>query len=185
MIKKLFSIVVAVVIMGIGTAFAADKPCPTKDTTAPVVKKLYDRQGHFGVGYEQIFNSGLGEISLKYGLSKNITAQIMYGMDVLDNHGPKKYELAGRILVDVLKKEHSAVYTGFGAGYMFNDKDPDSIKFNLPIGVEFSFAGLPEISFGAETGLVFIYQRGIESTDVATVGGNVGGSLGLSVHYWF
>ena len=106
-------------------------------------------------------------------------------MDIANQDGPKNYEFGGRLLYNLVRNENSAVYSGFGVGYVSKSVDPDVVRFNLPVGFEFSFDKLPEIGFSAETGLIYDYTRGTEASNLSTVGGNIGGSLGLGIHYYF
>jgi hypothetical protein len=200
-VKKLLVLVATVSMLGMGTVFAADKDCKDKTCVektavvaekAPVhIKKLYDHSKHFGLGYQETFGSGagfgtsLGEISLKYGITPVLTVQGLFGMDVTNRNGPKTYEVGGRLLANFLRHENSALYTGLGVEYFNSTAVDNMLRFNLPVGFEFNFEKLPEIAFSAETGLVYDYTIDKGISTVSTVGGNVGGSLGLGVHYWF
>ena len=61
------------------------------------------------------------------------------------------------------------------------------IQINIPLGFEFSFAGLPEVGVSAEAGLSVDFQTegGAKAIAISSVGGNVGGNLGLGIHYYF
>jgi hypothetical protein len=191
-IKKLLILAMITAVVGLGVANAADKPVPANECQKTTVKQApYSHAGKFGLGYQETFGTGqgfgtsLGEISAKVGLNKFLTVQALYGMDIQNKNKPKKYEVGGRLLVNLINKHNSVVYTGIGLGVIVPTDSSNIYRFNLPLGVEFSFAGLRELGFSAETGLVYDYTSSSGAVTLSTVGGNVGGALGMGVHYYF
>ncbi len=177
--KKFLTLVCAVAVAGaLGTASAMD------------------RSGKFGLGYQETFSSGLniagantnmGAWSLKYGISPELTAQMVFGFDYFTKSmGNKVMNVGGRVLYNLTKGENSAFYTGLGVLASI-DKNNNLLRMNIPLGFEFSFAGLPEIGFSAEAGLMWDYMLSgaNKGMQLSSVGGLLGGALGLGVHYYF
>jgi hypothetical protein len=156
-----------------------------------------DRTGKFGIGFQEQFGAGaasfpgttLGEWSFKYGINDALTAQLLLGTNVTTKGGVKCYEFGGRVLYNLVKNENSAFYTGLGIAYEYIKGNPDPLRFNLPLGFEFSFAGLPEVGISAEVGLIVDYVKNSapakNQMSLYTVGGGTGGNLGLGIHYYF
>jgi hypothetical protein len=183
--KKLLTLVSVVAVAGaIGTASAMD------------------RTGKFGLGAQESFStsggfgsSSLGNWSLKYGISSNLNAQFVVGFDMISKGNDKSMTFGARILYDLVEKENSDFYTGLGIGYNFNKTANAAavgadnlrvLRISIPLGYEFSFAGLPEVGFSFEAGVVMdYYQDANDAFGFSSVGGNVGGNLGLGVHYYF
>ena len=72
-----------------------------------------DRAGQFGLGFQEnvmssgfMGSSGLGTWSLKYGISSNITGQLMVGFDMITKSGDKSFDIGGRILYDLVENEN-------------------------------------------------------------------------------
>lgn len=159
-----------------------------------------DRAGKFGLGFQENFmssglfgSSGLGTWSLKYGISSNITGQFMLGFDMFTKGGDKSFDFGARLLYDLVEKENSDFYSGIGVGYTWNKTaavfpaadNTRAVRVNIPLGFEWSFAGLPEVGFNAEAGIMLDYHKGTKSWGFQTAGGLIGGNLGLGVHYYF
>ncbi|MFH1016859.1 MAG: hypothetical protein V1798_01600 [Pseudomonadota bacterium] len=150
-----------------------------------------DRTGKIGLGYQETFGAGgnlgtaMGEWSFKYGFTDVLTGQFLLGTTYINKGGLKEVEFGVRVLYSLVKNENSAFYTGAGLLYENIKDQPDQMRFNLPLGFEVSFAGLPEVGFSAEVGLMIDYQKSGKVWSFNTVGGSIGGSLGLGAHYYF
>ena len=157
-----------------------------------------DRTGKFGLGAQETFSGAgfgtatLGSWSVKYGVSSNVNAQFVLGFQFGNNGANRMAEFGARVLYDLVEAENSDFYTGIGFGWN-QDKvngtaDSRALRINVPLGYEFSFAGLPEIGFSAEAGIMYDitgFGGGSKTNSIQSVGGNTGGSLGLGVHYYF
>lgn len=153
-----------------------------------------DRSGKIGLGAQESFgsngsfgSSALGAWSVKYGVNSNVTAQFLVGFDMVSKGGDKSFDIGARLLYDLVEKENSDFYTGLGFGWT-QDKAPvdnRDLRIQIPLGWEFSFAGLPEVGFSAEVGVMIDYVKASKAISFRSVGGNVGGNLGLGVHYYF
>jgi hypothetical protein len=156
-----------------------------------------DRTGNFGLGFQEsfsgdTFSTTLGSWSAKYGFTSNLTGQFMFGFDMFTkNWNDKKMNVAGGILYDLVENENSDFYTGLRFGCLLNAQDnvdgadQTMLRIGVPLGFEWSFTGLPEVGFSAEAGFVWDYRLSDNASRVSSVGGNIGGSLGLGVHYYF
>ena len=122
-------------------------------------------------------------------MSPQTNLQAVVGFNLGKNVSPKTFNVGARFLYDVVENENSDFYTGLGVLYnrANNSATSDAIRVNIPLGYEFSFAGLPEIGFNAEAGLAIDFQTegGSKAVAFSSIGGNVGGALGLGVHYYF
>ena len=154
-----------------------------------------DRSGSIGLGYQETFSGGsatggttanaLGAWSLKYGVSSNLNAQFIVGFDLINKGGNNRANFGARVLYDLVENENSDFYTGLGIAFDI-DKNNNYLRINIPLGYEWSFSGLPEIGFSAEAGIMFDYRtKGVKQSAISSVGGSVGGALGLGVHYYF
>jgi hypothetical protein len=157
-----------------------------------------DRSGKIGLGMQESFTSNgtfagapLGSISLKYGVTPQITGQFVFGFTYTTKTAANKMANFGaRLLYNLVQKENSDFYTGLGVGWV-QDKinaaaaDGRVLRIQIPLGYEFSFAGLPEVGISAEAGIVYDYIKANKASQFQTFGGNVGGNLGLGVHYYF
>ncbi len=175
--KKFFTLISVVAVTGaFGTASAVD------------------RSGKIGLGYQEGFTTGLtgagsanskGAWSMKYGVSSEVNAQLTVGFDFVTKGGNNRANFGGRLLYDVVENENSDFYTGLGLLYDV-DKNNNVLRVNVPLGFEWSFTGLPEVAFSAEAGIMWDYRtKGVKASSFSSVGGNVGGALGLGVHYYF
>jgi hypothetical protein len=173
--KKLISLISVVAVAGaISTASASD------------------RTGKIGIGAQESFTSGgvmgsasLGAWSIKYGISHNINGEVDFGFNWGNKTFNKAVEFGGRLLYDLVEMENSDFYTGLGIGWNQNS-GANGLRFQVPLGFEFNFAGLPEVGFSFEGGIVYDYFKDPnKQSQIHTVGGNVGGALGLGVHYYF
>ncbi len=153
-----------------------------------------DRTGKVGLGFQEgitnnaLFGtSTLGSWSVKYGLAPKMMGQFTLGFDSVTKSGDKSIDFGGRFLYDLIQKENSNFYTGLGVGWAQDKKPVDNrvLQINIPLGYEFSFASLPEIGFSAEAGIMLDYAKAGKSWGFHSVGGTVGGALGLGVHYYF
>jgi hypothetical protein len=150
-----------------------------------------DRSGKLGLGFQENF-SGIGSPlmgnwSVKYGMTSNINLQGVVGFTKVTKGGADSFFVGARLLYDLVEKENSDFYTGLGLGWN-QDKGPADLRclrVNLPLGYEWSFAGLPEIGFNAEVGVMLDYSKAAKSYAFNSIGGNLGGALGLGVHYYF
>ncbi|HLG20696.1 MAG TPA: hypothetical protein VI895_12895 [Bdellovibrionota bacterium] len=150
-----------------------------------------DRSGKIGLGIQESFTTGFstnsfGDWSLKYGVASNMTGQFLVGFDYGNKAINDAINFGARFLYDVVEKENSDFYLGLGIGWN-NDKSAGAriLRFQVPLGYEFSFSGLPEVGFSVEAGVVYDYAKDAKASRFASVGGNVGGNLGLGVHYYF
>ncbi|MFH1263448.1 MAG: hypothetical protein V1495_08430 [Pseudomonadota bacterium] len=152
-----------------------------------------DRSGKIGFGYQEnimsITSPGntLGTWSLKYGVTSLIAAEFLVGFDMANKSGNKDMAFGARILYNLVQKENSDFYTGLGLVWN-QDKSPADnrcLRTQIPLGFEWSFAGLPEIGFNAEAGVIIDYIKATKQLQFHTAGGNIGGALGLGVHYYF
>ena len=136
---------------------------------AAVTASAADREGKLGLGFQETFSSGvvgspstanLGSWSVKYGMSPQTNLQAVVGFNLGKNVSPKTFNVGARFLYDVVENENSDFYTGLGVLYnrANNSATSDAIRVNIPLGYEFSFAGLPEIGFNAEAGLAIDFQ---------------------------
>lgn len=178
--KKLLTVLSAVAVAGaINTASAMD------------------RTGKFGIGYQENIMfattasaNATGTWSLKYGFTPQFSAQFLIGFGFDDFNNNNNMSFGARALYNLVSKENSDFYTGFGIVYDMDDNDVNnvdnsSLTMNVPLGFEWSFAGLPEIGFNAEAGLMINYMIDAEKWQFASAGGSIGGALGLGVHYYF
>lgn len=178
--KKLLTLVSAVAVAGLFTTASA-----------------VDRAGQFGLGFQESITDSildgdkntLGSWSFKYGFSPSTTGQFIFGFD-MGKEINKRFSFGLGILADLVENENSDFYSGVRLIYENQDEADRDIRVSIPLGFEFSFAGLPEIGFSAEAGLVidFAIDRatGVDKPiQFSSVGGNVGGNLGLGVHYYF
>ena len=154
-----------------------------------------DRSGKFGLGIQESFtdtftSARLGTWSLKYGINSDITAQFLIGFDFGNKTTNSDINFGARALYNVVKHDNSNFYTGLGVGWN-QDKagnvagDARILRINIPLGWEFSFNGLPEVGFSMEAGLDYDYVKAGKASIISSVGGKVGGNLGLGVHYYF
>ena len=175
--KKLLTLVSVVVVAGaVSTASATD------------------RSGQFGLGFQESFTTGvqgttsanpLGAWSFKYGATSNITAQFAVGFSIMNKGGNNRANFGGRLLYDIVENENSDFYTGLGILFDI-DKNDNTLRINVPLGFEFAIPGIPEVGLSAEAGIMWDYRtEDAKSSAFNTVGGNVGGSLGLGAHYYF
>lgn len=158
------------------------------------VASAADRSGKLALGFQESFTTGLngptttnslGAWSVKYGVSEMATAQFTFGFDYANKGGNDRVSFGARILYDLVENENSDFYTGIGFLYDI-DKPNDTLRISIPLGFEWSFDGLPEVGFSAEAGLAYDYRVDTPKTSsISSVGGNVGGALGLGVHYYF
>lgn len=159
-----------------------------------------DRAGKIGLGFQENFMSSgvfgssfLGTVSVKYGVTSNITGQFMFGFDMWTKGNDKSFDFGARLLYDLVEKENSDFYTGLGVGYTWNKvvaafpavDNGRAVRVNLPLGFEWSFAGLPEVGFNAEVGVMLDYNKATKAWGFQSAGGTIGGALGLGVHYYF
>ncbi|MCB0308993.1 MAG: hypothetical protein KDD48_06440 [Bdellovibrionales bacterium] len=178
--KKLLTLVSAVAVAGVFTTASA-----------------IDRSGKFALGFQEQVSDGildgsknsLGSWSLKYGFSPSTTGQFIFGFD-MGKEINKRYSFGARLLADIVENENSDFYSGVGILFDNQDEGNRDIRVSIPLGLEFSFSGLPEIGFSAEAGLVidFAIDRptGVDKpVQFSSVGGQIGGALGLGVHYYF
>ena len=180
--KKLSSLISVLAIAGAATTASAT-----------------DREGKLGLGFQESFSSNigagsssaatLGSWSVKYGMSPQANLQAVVGFNMGKDNGPNTFAVGARFLYDLVENENSDFYTGLGVLYNKPNSAAtiDAIRVSIPLGYEFSFAGLPEIGFNAEAGVAidFAAEGGTKPISFSSVGGNVGGSLGLGVHYYF
>lgn len=174
--KKLFALFL---IVAAGSTFAADR-------TGKLALGFQESFTSFGDGAGGTATSPFGAWSVKYGLSDKANLQATVGFAIGDTTD-ESASFGLRFLYDLIDNENSDFYTGLGVLYVINENvtGPDApIRFNVPLGFEFSFAGLPEIGFSAEAGLMIDLFNN-EDLVINSVGGNVGGALGLGVHYYF
>jgi hypothetical protein len=133
----------------------------------------------------------LGTWSLKYGVTSQIAAEFLLGFDMRNKAasglGSNDMAFGAGITYALVQKENSDFYTGLRLVWN-QDKSPADnrcLRTQIPLGFEFSFAGLPEIGFNAEAGIVVDYMKAAKQLQFHTAGGNIGGALGLGVHYYF
>ncbi|HMR25593.1 MAG TPA: hypothetical protein PKC21_09605 [Oligoflexia bacterium] len=148
-----------------------------------------DNTGKIGIGYQgdiagnNLINSSTkyGDWSVKYGVSSNLTVQAIIGFNAID--AADALNVGARVLYDVVEQENSDFYVGAGAIYSSAGSDVSAVRISVPLGFEWSFAGLPEIGFSAEAGLAIDLNTstGADQTDLSTVGGG----LGVGIHYYF
>lgn len=154
-----------------------------------------DRAGKLGLGFQESITDGtlvtspnsLGTWSLKYGFSPSVNAQLVAGFDFGNKTVNDRFNVGVRLLADLVENENSDFYSGIGVIFDNQDKGDRALRVNVPLGFEWSFAGLPEIGFSAEAGinLDFIVDGPVKPVKASSVGGLVGGNLGLGVHYYF
>ena len=179
--KKLSSLISVLAIAGAATTASA-----------------LDREGKLGLGFQETFSSSvavsspaanMGSWSVKYGMSPQANLQAVVGFNLGKDIGPKTFVVGARFLYDLVENENSDFYTGLGVLYNKPNSSvsTDAIRVNIPLGYEFSFAGLPEIGFNAEAGIAidFAVEGNTKPIAFSSIGGNVGGNLGLGVHYYF
>ena len=173
--KKLLALVSVVAVVG------------TVSTASAV-----DRAGSFALGFQEQFTSGgtygttAGAWSLKYGVTSNVTGQLVVGFDIINKGGNNSANFGGRLLYDLVENENSDFYTGLGFGYQIDDVAGDALRIMVPLGMEFAFSGLPEVGISAEVGFIYDYLMDLgDASRISSVGGTVGGNLGLGVHYYF
>ena len=123
-----------------------------------------DREGKLGLGFQESLSSTvigstastatLGSWSVKYGMSPQTSLQAVVGFNMGKNISPKTFNVGGCFLYDVVENENSDFYTGLGVLYNRENSaaTSDILRVNIPLGFEFSFAGLPEVGFNAEAG---------------------------------
>ncbi len=159
-----------------------------------------DREGQFALGFQESITSNIngantqntmGAWSLKYGVSSAATVQLVVGFDMGNKSYNQRANFGARFLYDLVENENSDFYTGLGIVYDKNSPD-DVLRFNIPLGFEWSFSGLPELGLSAEAGIMIDYRTKNNAATAqqkqmvfSSVGGNVGGALGLGVHYYF
>ena len=165
---------------------------------AALTASAADREGKLGLGYQETFSSNvvgspatanMGSWSLKYGMSSAANLQAVVGFNMGKNISPKTFNVGARFLYDLVENENSDFYTGIGVLYNRANSaaTSDAVRVNIPLGFEFSFAGLPEVGVSAEAGLSVDFQTegGAKAIAISSVGGNVGGNLGLGIDYYF
>lgn len=153
-----------------------------------------DRTGKLALGFQETLTSGiagagsanaLGAWSIKYGISSNMTGQLVIGADMITKGGNNRANIGARLLYDLVENEMSDFYTGLGLVFDI-DKNNGVLRINIPLGFEFSFSGLPEVAFSAEAGIMYDYRtKTPKQGALSTVGGTAGGALGLGAHYYF
>ena len=153
-----------------------------------------DRSGKFALGFQESITDGtqagantLGNWSIKYGFSPSVSAQFVGGFDFGSKTVNDRFNIGARLLADLVENENSDFYSGIGVVFDNQDKGARALRVNIPLGFEWSFAGLPEIGLSAEAGvnLDFIVDGPVKPVKVSSVGGSIGGNLGLGVHYYF
>lgn len=176
--KKLLVVFSAVLVAGLTTASAVD------------------RSGKFALGFqEQLTDNAFGGTtgnsqgswSVKYGFAPSVTAQLIVGFDA-GKEINKKFNVGARALFDLVENENSDFYSGLGVVYIQQDETAKVVRANIPLGFEFNFAGLPEVGISAEAGLNVDFETNDaadKALSINSVGGKVGGNLGLGVHYYF
>jgi hypothetical protein len=155
-----------------------------------------DRSGKLGLGYQENIMSNTtsgntcGTWSVKYGMTSQIALEGLIGFDMVTKGGQKDFAFGARVLYNLVQKENSDFYTGLGLVWN-QDKvavgggDARNLRAQIPLGFEWSFAGLPEIGMNAEVGLVLDYNKAAKSWAFHSAGGALGAGLGLGVHYYF
>ena len=149
-----------------------------------------DRTGELAIGYQDSFASnGLGNWSVKYGLSSNTNLQFLVGFSMTDADNSAVYAVGARFLYDLVENENSDFYTGLGLGYTGGDGylvDTDgTLDVQLPLGFAFSLANAPAVEFSAEMGLSFKYGLASEGWSLSTNGGGAGAIFTAGAHYFF
>lgn len=148
-----------------------------------------DRTGKIGLGAQASFagtgfsSSRLGAWSVKYGVAHNINGQFVVGFDFGNKGQNRMAEFGARLLYDVVEMENSDFYVGLGVGWN-QDKAPADVRvlrMQIPLGFEFSFAGLPEIGFSTEVGLMYDYAKATKTNSISSVGAAAVGGI----HYYF
>jgi hypothetical protein len=151
-----------------------------------------DHTGQLGIGYQESLTAGINTVSgnsagawsVNYGIASNMTAQAVVGLDIVNKGGNNRANFGARLLYDLVENENSDFYTGLGLVYDI-DKGAKTLRINVPLGFEWSFAGLPEIGLSAEAGLVWDYgTQGAKQSRLSTVGG-VGAGFQFGAHYYF
>jgi len=155
------------------------------------VSSAMDRTGKLGLGAQESFTAGMGSgtagsWSIKYGVAHNVTGQFVFGFNWGNKGSNKNVEFGAGLLYDLVESENSDFYTGLRFGWN-QDKGAKALLLHIPLGFEFSLAGLPEVGFSFEGGLVYNYAKdaGKVSTLNSSNSDTLGGSLGLGVHYYF
>lgn len=154
-----------------------------------------DRTGAYALGYQSSF-AGVGQWSVKYGLSANTTVQGVVGFNIVDGSSNESASFGARVLYDLAEAENSDFYTGLGIVYGYVGAastaatpglaGEDYLSFNIPLGFEFSLANVPNVAFSGEMGATFNYAtQGSKTWNFGSNGGGVGAVFTAGAHYYF
>ncbi len=171
--KKLFTLISVVAVAGaVSTASAID------------------RTGNIGLGYQQAFmgenlGTSLGSWSVKYGMASNMKVQFAFGFDkITKDAADDMFNVGLGLEYDLVENENSDFYTGLKIGLLWNKTSAAEylLRFEVPLGFEWSFAGLPELGFTADVGLLMDYAT--QNTKFMRLS-TIGGGFNWGVHYYF
>jgi len=133
--------------------------------------KATDLKGKLGVGYSDL--SPLSGWSIRYWLSDPLAVNGVIGFHFESDNS--QFLFGGRIIYKVRDEQNLHLYLGGEVGADLRQNADDNFSVGPFVGVEYFFAGLPNLGFGAEIGAY--YQS--EVSAFATAFG------GLAVHYYF
>lgn len=171
--KKLFTLISVVAVAG------------AVSTSASAI----DRTGNIGLGYQQAFmgedlGTSLGSWSLKYGMASNMKLQFAVGFDMSNKDAfDDMFNVGLGLEYDLVENENSDFYTGLKIGLLWNKSSAAEyiLRFEVPLGFEWSFSGLPELGFTADVGLLADYATSPKTFALSSIGGG----FNWGVHYYF
>lgn len=146
-----------------------------------------DMHGRLGLGYNSQFSNytqtgGVPGISLKYGLSRSIAIEGVFG---LTTSSPKNSVTAIKIFSNILYETNLNFYFLLGGGILGitpsgASTSETSVEFLAGFGAEFFIPGLESLGFSMETGISLNNVAG--SFALKTMGFNF---LNAGIHFYF
>lgn len=136
--------------------------------------------GNIGVGYQGLFLNGMlnGVAVRQTPAPIGWQAEIMQGALDTDDADGWMIVLKGKGYYSLIERENSKFYVGAGLGFWYVDVDGDGItglSFSPLMGVEWNFAGLPELGFNFEVNyeMMLFDADDVGAGDIGVAGVNV------------
>jgi len=137
----------------------------------PLKGETVNLERRLGVGYSAF--SPVSGWSVRYWLSEALAANGVIGFHFESDRN--EFLLGGRIIYKAKDENNLNLYLGVEIGGDLRQNADDNFSVGPFAGVEYFFAGLPNLGFGGEIGA---YYQSLDSTFVTFFGG-------LSAHYYF
>ena len=142
-----------------------------------------DLKGNLGIGFNSQFNTQGGDsLSGKYWINNELAVQALLGFYYSDTSD--ELDLGGKVYFKINDEENLHVDAIAGLGLSRVDPDNGSTEtatwFNVGIGIEYFFSGLPNLGFSTEVGLSLI-----DDDDDTSFGTTADSFVGAGIHYYF